>query len=113
DHTADFPAGPPRPQVFPTPLYECGSRTGVDNLLGGGNVWITADGVEVGRVDGCAARQGVSVNPDFGLGQRVRAWFELCGDPSPPSIEHVTQVGPSPLPAPGFDPIYDGGDQLT
>ncbi len=113
DHTVDYPAGPPRPQIGPTPLYKCGSRTGVDNLLGGGNVWITADGTEVGRVDGCAApRQGVSVNPDFGLGQRVRAWFELCKDPSPPSLEHITVPGPASLPAPGFDPIYAGSQRL-
>lgn len=113
DHTAEYPAGPPRPQIDPAPVYKCGSRTGVANLLGGGNVWITADGVEVGRVDGCATpRQGVNVNPDYDLDQRVRAWFELCGDPSPPSVEHITQMGPAPLPAPGFDPMYEGGEQL-
>src|SRR4029453_10423127 len=46
-HTQQYPAGPPRPQISPGPLHRCGSRTGVDNLLGGGNVWVTADGVEV------------------------------------------------------------------
>lgn len=113
DHTADYPAGPPRPQIDPAPVLRCGSRIGVANLLGGGNVWITADGVEVGRVDGCAApRQGVDVNPFYSLGQRVRAHYELCGDHSPPSLEHVSQPGPSPLPNPGFDPIFAGGEQL-
>src|SRR5437764_860021 len=24
DHTQDFPAGPPRPEIFPLPLYKCG-----------------------------------------------------------------------------------------
>lgn len=63
DHTEDYPAGPPRPEMGPLPLYDCGARTGVGNLLGGGNVWVTADAVEVGRVDGCSApRQGVDVN---------------------------------------------------
>jgi len=113
DHTLDYPAGPPRPQIDPAPVYKCGSRTGVTNLLGGANVWITADGTEVGRVDGCGIpRQGVNVNPDYSVDQRVRAWAELCGDQSPPSVEHITQSGPSPLPAPGFDPIYEGGEQL-
>jgi hypothetical protein len=112
DHTADYPAGPPRPQIDPAPVLRCGARTGVTNLLGGGNVRITADGVEVGRVNGCATRQGVNVNPFYDLGQRVRAHFELCGDQSPPSVEHITQLGPSPLPIPGFDPIYEGGEQL-
>ncbi|MDN3025183.1 hypothetical protein [Streptomyces sp. S.PB5] len=114
DHTVDHPAGPPRPQISPTPLFACGARTGVDNLLAGGNVWITADGTETGRVDGCAVpRQGVSVNPFFGLGQSVRARFELCGDLSPFSLEHLVQPGPVPLSAPGIAPFYEGGSQLT
>lgn len=113
DHTKDYPAGPPRPQVNPSPVLTCGSRTGVGNLLGGANVWITADGAEVGRVDGCAApQQGVNVNPFYSLGQRVRAHTDLCGDKAPPSVEHVVEPGPSPLPTPGFDPIHAGGEQL-
>lgn len=113
DHTADFPAGPPRPQINPAPVLTCGSRTGVGNLLGGANVWITADGAEVGRVDGCATpQQGVNVNPFYTLGQKVRAHTELCKDPAPPSVEHIVQPGPSPLPLPTFDPVYAGGAQL-
>jgi hypothetical protein len=113
DHTKDYPAGPPRPEINPAPVYKCGIRTGVSNLLIGGNVWITADGVEVGRVDGCAAHQGVNVSPAYSLGQKVRAWFELCKDPSPPSVQHITQNPPNPLPTLTFDPIYAGGTQLT
>ena len=112
DHTAEYPAGPPRPVISPAPVYECGIRTGVGNLLAGGNVWITADSVEVGRIDGCAPQQGVNVNPAYGFQQRVRAWFELCNDPSPPSAEEITLHPPAPLPAPGFDPIPEGGEQL-
>ena len=111
-HTEDYPAGPPRPQINPSPVFQCGSRTGVSNLLDGGTVWITADGTEVGRVKGCKEHQGVNIDPDYGLNQRVRAWFEMCNDPSPPSIEHITQVPPSPLPTPGIDPTYDGGEQI-
>jgi len=112
DHTQDYPAGPPRPQVNPAPVCECGSRTGVSNLLIGGNVWITADGNEVGRVNGCSEHQGVNVNPDYGPNEKVRAWFELCHDPSPPSVEHITQPPPKPLPAPGIDTAYEEGEQL-
>lgn len=109
----DYPAGPPRPQVNPAPPLTCGSRTGVGNLLGGANVWITADGTEVGRVDGCATpQQGVNVNPFYTLGQKVRAHTELCAIPGPPSVQHDVVPGPSPLPTPGFDPIYAGGEQL-
>jgi hypothetical protein len=89
DHTKDYPAGPPRPEINPAPVYRCGSRTGVSNLLVGSNVWITADAVQVGGVGGAKAHQGVNVNPDYNLGQHVRAWSELCKDPSPPSEEHI------------------------
>lgn len=113
DHTVDYPAGPPRPQVNPAPPLTCGARTGVANLLGGANVWITADGAEVGRVDGCATpQQGVNVNPFYTLGQKVRAHTELCGDEAAPSLQHIVVPGPSPLPTPGFAPVYNGGEQL-
>lgn len=112
DHTQDYPAGPPRPEVFPLPLYKCGVRTGVTNLLIGGNVWVTADGAEVGRANGCGNPQGVNIAPPFGMSQKVRAWFELCGDPSPPSIEHTTGAPPAPLAVPVIAPQYAGGSQL-
>ncbi|MEO8286560.1 MAG: hypothetical protein ABI670_09010 [Chloroflexota bacterium] len=113
DHTEDYPAGPPRPQINPAPVYECGVRTGVGNVLTGGNVWITADGSEVGRVNGCKEQQGVNVTPTYGFGQKVRAWFELCKDPSPPSIEYTTIKPPSPPPAPTFATVYEGARQVT
>lgn len=112
DHTADYPAGPPRPQINPAPVWTCGSRTGVGNLLGGANVWINADGAEVGRVNGCSQQQGVNVNPFYSSGQKVRAHTELCGDHAPPSIQYVVAPGPNPLPVPAFAPIYDGQEQL-
>lgn len=112
DHTRDYPAGPPRPQINPAPVHECGARTGVANLLVGCKVWITADGTVVGRVEGAKVHQGVNVNPDYGLGQSVRAWASLCDDPSPPSLQHITQPPPSPLPTPAFDPVYERQEQI-
>jgi len=112
DHTEDYPTGPPRPQINPAPVYACGSRTGVSNLLTGGTVWITADGTEVGKVEGCKEHQGVDVTPDYGLGQVVRAWFELCGDESPPSIAYEAGPPPSPLPGPIIETVYEGGEQI-
>lgn len=111
-HTEDYPAGPPRPQINPSPVFECGSRTGVSNLLIGANVWIIANGEERGRVNGCRDHQGIDVIRDYGLGEEVHAWSELCQDPSPPSEKQITQTPPSPLPTPGFDPVYQGGEQL-
>ena len=52
DHTADYPAGLPRPELFQTPLYKCGVRTGVGNLLVGCDIRIEADAVTVGSVAG-------------------------------------------------------------
>ena len=113
DHRAEFPAGPPRPQINPAPVYRCGTRTGVANLLAGCNVWITTDGTEVGRVEGAATHQGVNVAPPYGLGQGVVAWASLCDDPSPPSETHISQAPPAPLPVPGFLPVVEDGSQLT
>lgn len=112
DHTQDYPTGPPRPQINPAPVYACGSRTGVSNLLTGGAIWITADGTEVGRVKGCKEHQGVNVTPDYSLGQVVRAWFELCDDPSPPSVAYEAGPSPSPLPGPIVETVYEGAEQI-
>lgn len=119
DHTVDYPAGPPRPRIDPAPVYECGSRTGVTNLLRGCSVWITADGTERGRVndaqqgEGAVVHQGVNVSPDYGLGQQVVAWAEICKDPSPPSETHTSVPPPAPLPAPAFEPGYEGGTRIV
>lgn len=108
----NFPAGLPRPQINPAPVYECGSRTGVSNLLTGSNVWIEADATEVGRVEGAKEHQGVNVNPDYGLNQQVRAFTEMCGFESSPSVAHVTQSPPSPLPVPVIEDAYEGSEQI-
>jgi hypothetical protein len=112
DHTQDYPAGPPRPEVFPVPLHKCGIRTGVGNLLIGGNVWVTSDGAEIGRHNGCGNPQGVNVSPPFEQGRTVRAWFELCADPSAPSLAHIVTPPPGTLPVPVIAPQYAGGGQL-
>lgn len=113
DHTVDYPAGPPRPEINPAPVFECGRRTGVANLLVGCDVWITANAVEVGRVAGAAKQQGVNVAPPYSLGQSVVAFASLCKDPSPPSAVQIAQPQPVPLPVPGFLPVYAGGQQVT
>ena len=113
DHTVEYPAGPPRPEIFPTPLYKCGVRTGVGNLLVGSSVRVAADGTTVGSVASANNPQGVNVSPAFDTGQKVRAFADLCGDPSPPSLEHTVQPPPLPLPAPGFDPIYEGTTDIV
>lgn len=113
DHTADFPSGLPRPELFPAPLYRCGIRTGVGNLLVGCDVRVTADGGAIGQVFGANNPQGVNVAPAYQVGQHVRAWATLCHDPSPPSLEQVVLAPSLPLPAPGFNPTYEGATDLV
>lgn len=112
DHTREYPAGPPRPEINPSPVFECGSRTGVSNLLTGCEVWITAEGVEVGRVKGSKTHQGVNITPDYTFDQRVRALASLCGDPSSPSVEFRAAHPPSPMPTPAIDQGYEGLEQV-
>jgi len=112
DHLVDYPAGLPRPVIDPAPVYECGSRTGVNNLVVGANVWITADGVETGRVNGCNDHQGVNVAPEYANNQFVIARAELCSDKSPESAIEKTRGYAYPLPAPAFDTVYQGSQQI-
>jgi hypothetical protein len=112
DYKTSFPAGPPRPEINPAPVFNCGSRTGVGNLLVGGNVWINANSIEVGRVNGCSDHQGVNVTPDYGLNQTVVAQFEMCSDKSAPSLSYTTGNATYPLATPGFDPAYQGSTQV-
>lgn len=111
-HTQDHPDGPPRPRVAPAPVHRCGSRTGVANLLTGSEVWLTANGTEVARVQGAAPQQGLDVRPEYGPGQQVRAWANLDGDSSPPSPVQDTVAAPLPLPSPGFYLAYEGTRQV-
>ena len=113
DYKAVFPAGPPRPQINPEPVYKCGRRTGVANLLIGCDVWIEANAVEVGRVKGANAHQGVNVAPAYGQGNQVVAHAAICGDRSPPSEIKIAQAGPQPLAIPGFLPVYENSEQAT
>jgi dienelactone hydrolase len=114
DHLKDYPAGPPRPEINPAPVYQCGSRTGIRNLLGGSNVWITADGTEVGRHEGAKQHQGVNVAPDYSKTQTQTAvaWSDMCGDPSPPSAAETTQFRAPPLNAPTVKDPIPGSPQL-
>lgn len=111
DHTVDYPAGPPRPQINPSPVHECGARTGVSNLLTGCTVWIDGNGTERGRVRGAKEHQGVNVNPDYGT-EDVQAFASLCDDRSPGSVVHPTQPPPSPLPTPAVDQTYENQEQI-
>jgi hypothetical protein len=113
DFTADYPAGPPRPEIDPATVFECGSRTGVNNLLIGCQVWITSNGAEVGRVKGAKEHQGVNVAPDYKKDDQVVAQAQMCDDRSPTSKTETAQTQPAPLPAPTFEPFYEGGEQLV
>jgi hypothetical protein len=113
DHTADFPAGPPRPELFPLPLNKCGIRTGVNNLIVGCDVEIRVDGNPDGAVQGANNPQGINLVNAYVDNQHVRARATLCGDPSPLSAEQVVQIASLPLAAPTFAPFVQGGSDLV
>jgi len=113
DHTVDFPAGLPRPELFPLPLNKCGIRTGVGNLIVGCDVEILVEDNPDGSVQGANNPQGVNLNTPYLDGQHVRARATLCGDPSPLAAEQVVQVAPLPLATPTFAPFIQGGTDLV
>jgi dienelactone hydrolase len=113
DHTADFPAGLPRPELFPLPLNKCGIRTGVGNLLVGCDVEILVQGNPDGSVQGANNPQGVNLITAYVDTQRVRARATLCGDPSPLAAEQVVQIAALPLAKPTFAPFVQGGSDLV
>ena len=113
DHTADYPAGPPRPEITPSPVYTCGGRTGVGNLLIGSDVWIKDEAGQVGLVNGANTQQGVNVAPAYATGNHVRALTKICHDESAPSIEYVASPLGAPLPAPAFETLHDGSSQVA
>jgi dienelactone hydrolase len=113
DHTADYPAGLPRPELFNLPLYKCGVRTGLANLIVGCDVQILVEGNPDGTVQGANDPQGINLTTAYGNGQHVRAKATLCGDPSPLAAEQVTQTATPPLPAPTFGTFVEGGGDLT
>jgi hypothetical protein len=113
DYRLDYPAGVPQPKVDPPPLHECGVATAISNVLTGSEVWVTADGNEVARLDAGGTWIATYVNPAFSVGQEVRAFASLCGDESPPSASVTTQPRPSSLPTPVIDPVIDGAELIV
>ena len=108
----EYPAGLPRPVINPSPVYKCGIRTGVSNLLVGSNVSVRADGSNVGGASGCNNQQGVNIAPPYNIGQKVVAQAELCNDKSPISAEEITVNAAYPLPNPFFDQTFEGSQQI-
>ena len=113
DHTADFPAGLPRPELFPLPLNKCGIRTGVGNLIVGCDVQILVEGNPDGSVQGANNPQGVNLVNAYVDNQHVRARATLCGDPSPLAAEQVVQIASLPLAPPTFATFVQGGSDLV
>lgn len=113
DHTADFPAGLPRPELFPLPLNKCGIRTGIGNLIVGCDVEILVNGNPDGLVQGANNPQGINLTMAYVDTQHVRAKATLCADLSPLAAEQIVQIAPLPLAAPTFAPFVQGGSDLV
>ena len=99
DHTLDYPAGLPGRQINPAPVYRCGRRTGVSNLLLGSDVSIIADGVEVGRISGAKTQQGVDHRAVIRAGPVWRSPSRRCARTSarlPPPKSRSRRPRPFP-----------------
>ena len=113
DHTEDYPAGPPRPNVDPAPVYECGIRTGVSNLLDG------RQRLDHGRRRGGWPRERMRRAPGRerqpGLRPRAEgASLVRAVQGSEPALDRAHRTSAAdPVPVLTFDPIYEGGTQVT
>lgn len=117
DYRLDFPQGPPKPYIDPTPLYKCGGAIGGRNLVPGATFEIDAErwngtgydaAAQIGKETGTAAAQWTYVKP-FEEQARVTIRSTMCADKSPPSEPQIVQPEPLPLPAPTMGNVYDGG----
>lgn len=125
-HTADFPAGLPKPRLFKNPLFQCGHAVLAEDVVPGSDVRFDAENplggggfspaVKVGGFQ-ASTEWGLNwsgVNPEFELGARISATAQLCTDVSPRSDLEITVPPPAPVP-PGTVgmPVIEGQSLVT
>jgi outer membrane protein assembly factor BamB len=120
---ADYPNGLPKPRVDPPPLYRCGKATGARDVLPGSRLEFQSEpalagggfgpAATIATVNGSGPAQWATVNPAFGLGDRVRVQYEICADKSPLSNPEIVQQEPSTIPPPTVDQGYEGQEIIV
>lgn len=125
-HTADYPAGIPRPDIVPPPLYKCGRAISASNFVPGAVITAQAEPPLPGGGFGPPATIGsgaaaapypgwwMNINPAYELGARVTVRYQICSDTSTPSPPQLVADQPAlPLTKPTLDPIYAGATIVT
>ena len=114
-HTEDFPNGLPKPIISPTPLYNCGKAIGFRDVIPGAWVKVSSENPKAGGGFDPAVQIGSAnnfpyaiVNPAFVTGARITIQSGICSDVSPISDPVIVQTGPSAIPVPVVDPVYEG-----
>jgi len=119
----DYPNGLPKPRIQPPPLFRCGKATGADGILPGSHLEFISEPalpgggfgppVTIAQMDGSGAGQWMTVNPAFGLGDRVHAEYKICAATSPPSDPEIVQQQPTTIPPPTVDQGYEGQEIIV
>jgi outer membrane protein assembly factor BamB len=124
-HTADYPAGLPRPRLWKHPLFQCGHAILVEDVVPGSKVEIFAENPDgmggfkpaVLAGDFLASTEWgwnwTGVSPEFELGARITARASLCKDVSAPSEAEITEPAPSPMPAGSIEPPVIEGQEIV
>lgn len=117
DHTVDFPMGLPKPDIFPTVIYECGNVIAVRHLRGA-KVTVYTNGKDPVTVS--TGGDWTNVQPAgaaFSLNDKFKATIQMCSTdaPSPESNEESAVAAPTTMPMPGLDPpkTFDGQELVT
>jgi hypothetical protein len=115
DHTADFPAGLPAPDVDPGLIYECAEIVAVRHVPGAKLTVLTNGAFPSSGSTSTGWTAIFSGKRPFVVGDSFTAEIQLCKDTSPPSGTKSAVRAPASIPAPTFNPpeIYDGQQLVT
>lgn len=115
DHTADFPAGLPTPEIAPTLIHECAEVIAVRQVPGA-TVTVFSNGVDPrsgsGSTDWTVYRPA---KRPFEIGDTFTAQQSLCDENSGVSAGVSAVAEPTSIPAPTFNPpeTYAGQELVT
>jgi len=112
DSREDYPAGLPQPRISPGPVYRCGAMSGVENILTGSEMVISANGNVVGRQPYADSPTATRISPQYEIGQEVIAWATLC-DEQVMSRDYFPEPPPATLPQIEFYPVHEGARTVS
>lgn len=116
DYRADYPGGPPAPDIYPTTVYTCASLIAVRHLPGAIITVVTNNDETTARsfTSGGTWTTIPPAGAPFTRGMTFKVKITMCGDPSPYSETVTVTDGPASLQTPVFRPpnIFTGQELL-